>query len=50
MVLLTRFEVFIFHRSANAVGILLTVEEAILGLAQGAGGDVIRAAQQEWNE
>lgn len=48
--LLTRFEDFIFHRSSDAVGILLTVEEAILGLAQGAGGDVISAAQQKRNE
>lgn len=48
--LLTRFGDFIFHRSSDAVGILLSAEEAILGLAQGAGGDVISAVQQGRNE
>lgn len=39
-VLLTRFKDFIFHVSSDAVGILLTVQEAVLGVAQGAGGDI----------
>lgn len=44
VVLLTRFEQLIFHVPSDVVGIQLAVQEAVLGLAQGAGGDVSSAA------
>lgn len=44
MVLLTRFEDFVFHVTCDVVGVLLTVQEAVLGLAQGAGGGISSTA------
>lgn len=44
VVLLTRFEDYIVHVASDVVGVLLTVEEAILGLAQGAAGDISSTA------
>lgn len=49
MVLLTWFEDFIFHVAPDVVGVLLTVEEAILGLAQGAAGDISSTADRPDN-